>query len=436
MKRLEINKYILLAIFLLFISIFSACASDDSPALNQTHRQPMTAYLLHDANPDGWVQPRVRITVPINNLVFIQKDEGVSGGLEVQVVAWLGTEQAGGAVSSGNISFDNFDDARSDSLFALEVEVPLAVSQDVMLEVRARSLESSRFWVQHIPFRPSEWKQPEVEFSNFSWNSDDGGFLQESADSLIIKFDWEIMRDHFYEGEARGFGLSISENGSMVMNVNQQLPGSDNKIHGTARVSLALNPDLNFGQYQLWLESYSQPDSNSGVGGPVTHPWLPKHDLVVLEIGSFQSDNWKWHLHWLDGWLPEKDIQALLQCPAEKRMQQWEELWQPHSLLVGKGLTQREHLEIILEADRLFAASSGQERGALSDRGKAWIRYGKPDFREYRGNMQGRYRRWEIWHYNNNADKSRNHSGELTLTFLDSHGLNEYRLIETQESSE
>ncbi len=85
---------------------------------------------------------------------------------------------------------------------------------------------------------------------------------------------------------------------------------------------------------------------------------------------------------------------------------------------------QQDHLLAILEADQRF---DGAERGARTDRGRAWIRYGAPDHLEHKGNMQGRYRRWEIWHYKDLG---------MVLTFLDSHGLDEYRLIETEFSSD
>ena len=146
---------------------------------------------------------------------------------------------------------------------------------------------------------------------------------------------------------------------------------------------------------------------------PVTDVSAPPSPAPVAVT---DDRTWRRHLAWLEHKFPDDVLAGLKDLPPEARKRAWRDLW-----LTSGGdpdLERRRHLDLIVEADRRFSAS---KRGALTDRGRAWIRYGPPDEIGRVADDQTRGAGWEHWRYE---------ALNIRLTFLDAHGLGDYRLLE------
>jgi len=408
---------LVLLFFPALLCFLNSCSSSSPASQGHHFQQPMTAYLQSDLADEGVAEPLVHITVPLRNLVFSRHNGVISGGVEVVVVAWQGQQQVGGAVACESISLPDWQATNSDSLLVLDVRVPLETSSRVILEVRARSLGTSRTWNRSIAWNPDQWRRLPLVFKKWIWNADADGLLNAAADSLKVElftsrvaFPMDEVQDVSIEVLIRGrdgFELSTRQN---VIPVDS--------LGTTCSHILAVSLDqLPFGRYQALARLIC------GTGGENEHisPWYPTRNLLISRINYSDDKAWELQLGWLEGIFKDEDLDLLADLQVEQREEHFTGLWG-----TGKNNSRNElnHLLNILEADSRF---EGSERGALTDQGRSWIRYGQPDHIENKGNMEGRYRRWQIWHYRDSG---------LRLTFLDAHGLGEYRLIETEYSTD
>ena len=386
---------------------------------------PITAYLQQNLNPDGNAEPLVHITVPISSLVFSSEDGVLTGGLEVMVVAWLNNRQVGGGVATQQIHPVNRQAAEVDSLFTMNVKVPLNTEEEVILEVRARSLGTSRTWVQHIVCQPQHWLQLPLVFTQWRWNAGDDGMLPFAVDTLRLVLTTASVAQGGPDGNSLEQKIPYPKN----LDVQVVLSGRDDfeLVFNQVAVNSGSEIDfdipvhsLDFGHYKL-LASLKLP---KGATNESSRPWYPARSLTIARVSDFTDESWEAQVEWLEGLVSTDEKQSLNNLPQSKRSNAWSKLWAVNTPMLNGCEGEQEHLLAILEADYQF---DGAERGATTDRGRAWIQYGAPDHLEHKGNMQGRYRRWEIWHYRKLG---------MVLTFLDAHGLDEYRLIETDFSSD
>ncbi len=430
----DLFKFSLLMVFVFLISL-GGCTGSAPLSKSSATSRPMKAYLQPGLNENGILEPMVHITVPINKLVFSQQDGVLSGGLEVVVVAWLDDDQVGGGVGIAEFQPLSRSAADTDSLFAMDIRVPLDTTAEVVLEVRARSLGTSRTWVQHIVCRPGEWQKWPLAFTQWQWNPDAGGLLPQLSESLKVDLQTGLVskipgnnQHSVKEGTLWGeltIELSISGRDGFDLVLNQPIiPCNDEIVIHDYHFEIPAN-QLKFGQYKVLASLISQGgQDNQGSQveneGKLINPWYPTRSLTVARVIDFSDSAWNEQIEWLENLVTSEQINGLKKTPMEKREHAWRMLWESE-IHCPKGRNgEQDHLLIVLEADRRF---DGPQRGSKTDRGRAFIRYGAPDHLEHKGNMQGRYRRWEIWHYRNLG---------LALTFLDAHGLDEYRLIETK----
>ena len=97
----------------------------------------------------------------------------------------------------------------------------------------------------------------------------------------------------------------------------------------------------------------------------------------------------------------------------------WAQLAREEAIPVREA--QRAHLLRIIEADDRFGRFG---RGSLSDRGRVLIRYAEPTRFDRHAGDSAREQQWEVWYYSGLG---------LRFTFVDRHGLGDYRLQETRE---
>ncbi len=409
-----------LLVFLLFpllASLAFLISCSRTPAINSTssYQPPLTAYLEPRPDSKGLQVPWVRITVPINRLVFSHQGDVLQGGLEVVVVATRAGVQVGGGVAQKIVQLTQWSDTESDSLLTMSVRVPLTTDREVDLEIRARSLGTTRTWVRHISCHPDQWRRLPLAFSKWHWNAQNSGLAPTDGDSLLVDLVVERLAGSLWPTDPLAVGLRVTGPEGFVRDRRQRIAWVDSftstrTIHFTVPIS-----ELPFGR----CEALAQLIIGSGPGER-TNSWPPGHQLLVTRIDFGDDQAWARQLEWLKGLVPPQKLGDLAQLQPNARVDAWTGLWSQYSGGSDQGSELQDHLLQILAADLRFG---GPERGSLTDRGRAWVRYGKPDQIEHKGNQQGIYRRWEVWHYRKE---------ELVLTFLDSHGLGEYRLLETE----
>jgi GWxTD domain-containing protein len=147
-------------------------------------------------------------------------------------------------------------------------------------------------------------------------------------------------------------------------------------------------------------------------------PHQPGLPVVNLRVPFTDDEAWARHVGWLDGVASEARRDSLLATPAPGRQSSWDALWSDVASgadLPAEALSRR-HLRRIVAADARFG---GFGRGALSDRGRVFVRRGPPDEVETvaDGHLPGAV--WEIWTYRRPA---------LRFFFHDAHGMGDFRL--------
>jgi GWxTD domain-containing protein len=147
----------------------------------------------------------------------------------------------------------------------------------------------------------------------------------------------------------------------------------------------------------------------------------PPRSLVNLQVPWWDDRQWRHHLGWLEGIVDPVEVERLKQVAEPDRAQNWAGVWV--AVAASRGVepvaAERDHMLRIVEADRLFGVYG---RGALTDQGKVFVRYGPADRIESHGDDISQVQRWQTWFYF--ADR-------LQFTFYDPHGTGEYRLYDS-----
>lgn len=400
------HRFSPLLIWALALLLITGCAGGSRRAAGDAPG-PMTAYIL-PAAPASNPGPRLRITVPRSDLVFRREGGVITGGLEVTAVAWRAGRQVGGGVSRASLEVADWDASRQDSLFSLEMPLTLEESTAVDLEVRVRSLGSSRRWVRRIPCPPSAWQPLAFTLVAWDWNADASGVLPTDADSL--RLDLTLARQPSVPWPPEGFGLGLRLASSrrpaskVLLSLDPARAAAD-----TLRLPMAVAAArLPLGAYELEV---GLGDTDHG-GGDLQIRSRRKLRSLVLDLES--RENWQEHLDWLEYRLGPGPMERLAALPAPQRKAALLQVFSAGEL--------RRHLLRIVEADERFAFSG---RGALTDRGRVFVQHGEPARIERKGSPGDRFQRWEVWFYEPDGP---------VFTFLDSHGLGEYRLIQRENS--
>ncbi len=417
-----VNRRCLLPlVFVLVLFVFGCAKHPPRNLLNGAHAGPMTASLSSTVNSQGISQPVVIVSIAQSALIFKQQGLQIEAGLTVSVSAFSGQDLVGGGVATKKITIDHWDAAASDSV--MTVHVPLQVDSDgeVVLEVRARSLHSSRFWNRRLVFDAGLWWQVPFSLHDFSWDATDGNMIFQAQDSLTIDLliEAKIQQNVPVSSVAEDqwwVALAISSQNGRNTYYHKQ-PVTPRQPDSLLSISFTLDTaNLPFGDIIITPLLWDKPEGDKG-----SSPWINEHRLTNVHINFADNDQWNDQLEWLEDKAPTSALQRLSTGPAVERSLRWSEFWQAQGPLVaqsGQEHSPIEHLLLIVEADRRYSRS---KPGSYSDRGRALIRYGIPDRIDKIGDSTRRDEKWETWIYQ---------PADLKLIFHDPHGLNDFRLVE------
>jgi GWxTD domain-containing protein len=384
------------------------------------------AYITTRADTTGRLVPVVRVEIPYRSLVFLRDGEGYAADLRVEVTAWREGRQAGGGVGSGRARVTGYPATRTQE--RLYVDVPLVVRGEgpVQLEVASVVPRTARRWRQQLELSPRAVAMMPVAILAVEVQPAAGG---DGAHVVTAGDDSVTVAVHL-----RASGATWTAAGVRVILI---LDGAGRAQPERLAVSVAppeTENDAHFGDStirQRWPAAWFPfgrtaltVELEAREGDRVERlPFGPRRELLVLRVPLQDDRAWRQHVGWLDGLLPGTAIDSLRALDADHRLAAWADVWTQVGAATGDEplLAQTSHLRRVADADDRFGQFG---RGALSDRGRALIRYGEPQSVEQTLDDLSRTGVWEIWLY-----PSRN----LRLVFYDANAINDFRLVEVRQ---
>ncbi len=381
----------------------------------------------------GAETPIVRVTVPYRSLIFVRQGERFTSGVRVTVVATRDGDRIGGGVSTTEATAPDFKATRGEGQLTCSVPLALKGTGLVDLEVVTSIEESSREWTQRLTYRSGAGLNIPLYFADFHWN------LEGSAGGAgVLGVERDTLRAVVDLGRRPNVSAWPAGGMTLVAQVSP-LPSGGRKQKPTTtdvpprRVALAPAPTgsptlpvtiawpastLPFGRLQLALRLETGGKESDNLD------FEPPRTFVNLSVRFDDDEAWRQQIDWLEGILDRDQRHKVSAVPAGQRAAVWKQLWAKAAAESGTTATEleRTHLLRILEADERFG---GAERGAQSDRGRVFIRYGPPDSVERHGDEMGYEGQWEVWYYN---------TDRLMFTFYDAHGLGDFRLVGTSST--
>jgi GWxTD domain-containing protein len=380
---------------------------------------PLSAELASRIDASGTLVPSVRVTVPYRSLIFLRGDAGWTGGILVEVVARRGDTQVGGGVESARAYVDD-PAAPGDGELVCDVPLVIRGGDRVILDVEVTASGTSRRWRRELSFHPGPLARLPVGVVGVHWNlgaGDEPPRLAATDDSLAVAV-YVVPRGAPPPGPAPqvelvGTVVPRASGDRMVRRARIATPEAPEDT-STTRVSWPANL-LPFGRADVQLALVLDGDEAGAV------PCAPLREFVNLRVPWQDDRAWRRQIGWLAGLVPDEERKRLGELAPPARAAAWRDLWTSMAQSVESGAVdlETEHLLRIVDADDRFGRFG---RGALSDRGRAYIRYGEPDRIERASEEFGPDGLWEFWYYR---------SRRLRLAFLDRHGLGDYRLVET-----
>jgi GWxTD domain-containing protein len=381
-------------------------------------RLPLEAWVSISQDPEGGVRPGVSVAVPYRSLIFREADGGLVSGLQVQVVALRGEQQVGGGVAEAEVRVRSHAEADADT--ELVVTAPLRVrgEQPVALQVRARVLASQRTWRRRLDYAPATLAAMPVWIARVETGlplSERGGRLLESGDQALALTVGLRRREDAAAWPAGGVDLISEVTAPSLESPRRRdqdvvMPAGTDTLAVTLRWPVGRLP---FGRCRVALAL------QAGEGDQrVRLPREPALEVVNLAIPFAEDRAWRRHLQWLSGRLPEAVRDSLARRPGPERPTAWRDLWAAIAAADGvdPAAAERQHLWRIVTADDRFGSFG---RGALSDRGRVYIRWGEPARVETFADPHVAGAVWQVWVY---PERGRR------VLFYDAHGFGDFRL--------
>jgi len=402
----------------LVFSLLSGCGSD-LPRMRGGERSPLESFVTSRVDSTGRDFPEVHLAVPYRALVFHRESDGFVSELEATVVAFRDGRRVGGGVARVAARVPDFPSTRARQKLSCVVPVAVRGVGPVDLAVTAKVIQTSRLWTKRLRFRPEAARALPLYFCDFGWDGIEGGPPEQSLgiarDSLRVRVRL-CLRPKACEPPPGGLDLVAGIGGGerqpeLVRRIPLTVsaagsPGQEIRLAWAAR-------DLPFGKLTLQI-------AMEGILADRTEslPFDPARSFVNLAVPCGDDRQWRVHLGWLDGIVASARRDRLVEFPPADRLTAWRALWRSVAEVAGvsPARAEAEHLLRIVEADEQFGVFG---RGALSDRGRIFIRYGPPDRVESVGDDLSRESRWEVWYY---------FAAGRRFTFVDPHGLGDYHL--------
>jgi GWxTD domain-containing protein len=385
-------------------------------------RFALEAYVSTRVDTTGAVAPVVRVEAPYRSLVFQREASGFVADLRVQVTAWRDDRQVGGGVASSRAQAVDAPASRGAGVLA--VEVPLVVRGDgpVRLDVAAQVPRTTRRWLRRLEFSPrAAALMPVAILGVVVTPAADaaGDHLVTGADDAV-ELAVRLRATGTGAWPAGGVRLITTLAGGgreQPQTLGLPLAPSQAAADTTVRQSWPA-ASLPFGRTTLEV------GLEASEGAQVERlPFGPTIAVLVLRVPFADDRAWRQHVGWLDGLLSSAAADSLRDLPAGARAPAWTAAWRQIGAAAGEApaAAATAHLRRVAEADDRYGQFG---RGALSDRGRAYIRYGEPDRVEQSVDDLSRTGIWEVWHYP---------SRRLRLIFYDANAINDFRLVEVRQ---
>lgn len=394
-----------------------------SPGAGGRHAQRQSRWLdawvavVQDST--GSVLPCVRVAVPHHAVVFRRDADSYVGSVEVDVVALRDDRPAGGGVGGVTVRLDEYAATRAGTTVEAGAPVTLRGEEPVSLEVTVRIGGTTRTWTRRLSFDPGSLAAMPVWIDAVRTDLVVGphGDLEipVGADSLALRV---AMKRH--AGAAAwptaGVDLVSALSGPALERPRRRRSTIPPTVAERDSLVVAQHwpaERLPFGRCRLDVALEIREN-----GEVVRLPRDPAIDLVNLRVPLADDHAWLRHVVWLDGVLASSSRDSMRDLPVDARDGAWRAVWRR----VGRAqqqppeVVQRRHLRRIVTADDRFG---GFGRGALSDRGRTFIRWGEPARIETYADDRTPGSVWEVWVY---PDRGRR------LFFHDAHGMGDFRL--------
>lgn len=381
---------------------------------------PLETFVLTPVDSTGQVRPSVRVAAPYSSLIFHSTPAGgYVAGLVVQVTAWRDDMQVGGGVRADTVRVPDFTATRSERELRLDVPVTVRGEGPVEFEVRATVKESVRRWHRRLAYSPRAAATMPLYIADVQTNLAalrGGSLALAGEDTLHVAV---VLRRPTREMVWPPGGLFLAATASSPgaaapLRWRRELARPD--VGDALHVALDWPArELPFGRLELSLALEAVTDDDRE-----RLPHEPPLEIVVLRVPFREDRAWKRHLMWLEGTFPEATLDSLATVASADRAAAWNAAWAQYADPSGEDprRVEQTHLLRIVAADERFGQFG---RGALSDRGRVFIRHGEPDRIERYGDDLSRTGVWEVWTY---RDLGRR------FLFYDAHGVGDFRLSE------
>ncbi|MEZ4388658.1 MAG: GWxTD domain-containing protein [Candidatus Krumholzibacteriia bacterium] len=384
----------------------AACGPPSGPRWADQPSHALQAWVSVEAAADGTLRPVVEAEVPRHALVFERRPDGAfQARFGVSVTALRGDDQVGGGVAEATVR-----QAAADGPVRVRVPLLLRGLDPVDLVVIASQAGTARSWRRVLHLAPATLRAAPLVITDVTVAP-----LTADAGSLDLVADcFRPLAAGAWPDAGVSVRMDVTAADGRTLGPRQQPVLDAPAIGDSLRVALAWPVrDLPFGRLDVRLSLVWQP------GAEVLRlPYEPDPSVVNLQVPVLDDATWRRHVAWLDGLVPDHRRDQLADLPPPARAVAWRELWL--GLAAGDSLTgsrlRTEHLLRIVAADERFG---GYQRGALSDRGRMFVRRGEPDHVEQTVDARVPGAVWEIWTYERDG---------IRCFFHDANGLGDFRL--------
>jgi GWxTD domain-containing protein len=424
--RAGIRRWLLvLGLSVLGLSVLglNGCAGG-GPSLNAPGEPqlPLDAYVSTRVDTTGRLAPLVRVEAPYRSLVFQRDGEQYVADLRVQVTAWRDGGQVGGGVTASRARAGSYQATRANGV--LVVEVPLLVRGEgpVKLGVEAVVPRTARRWLRRLEFSPRAVGLMPVTILGVEVLPPADGAGEHVVTTADDTVTLAVRLRRIGSGAWPAGGVRVTTSLAGGGREQPQLLGLP-LAPGWAGADTTLRQSwpaesLPFGRTTVDLALEAREEAQVE-----RLPFGPTVALLVLRVPFADDRPWRLHVGWLDGLLPGTVADSLRALPAVARAPAWAGVWQRIAAAAGEppALAETAHLRRVAEADDRFGQFG---RGALSDRGRAYIRYGEAERVEQTLDDLAGAGVWEVWHYPSRG---------LRLVFYDANAINDFRLVEVRQ---
>ncbi|MBD3221384.1 GWxTD domain-containing protein [bacterium] len=379
----------------------------------------LRAWVAVDLGADGRLTPRIEASVPHRDLVFRREGEVYRAGLRVTVTAVRDDRQVGGGVGETEVTVASIAATRTDAEASVSVPLQVRGQDPVRLRVRAVVPGTVRRWDRELALAPGTLETAPLMVARAAADAPRDGADPRAiglVDEAVPMRVWLVRPATGADWPADGvdlLGEAVTADGRRLGVVRTTIRRAADVPDTLTRDLIWRAADLPFGRHRLqavlaWRQQ----------GEELRLVHEPAIEVVNERVPVTPDEDWSRHLGWLEGKMPPAVVDSLRSLPAPARRAGWNAAWR--DLAAQRGVAplqaQRRHLRRIVVADDRFG---GYGRGALSDRGRVFVRWGEPDAVERAADPRLPGAIWETWVY---EDEQRR------FHFHDAHGMGDFRL--------